>query len=84
MTVEVFTERKALVLQWDPGSYEGPVEIVTVNANDGDDVSSTELVSNPGYAAVSFPLEHSGSFNASVVDADGNVLDESEGAIEVE
>ena len=81
MTVTVFKERKALVLQWDAGEYEGPVEIVTVNADDGDDVSSTNLVSNAGYAAVSFPLEHSGSFHAAVRDADGNVLDE--GDVEV-
>lgn len=76
--VEVFKERKALVLQWNAGEYEGPVKIETVNLEDETDTSSTALVSNAGYAAVSFPLEHSGSFRASVLDADGNVLDEGE------
>lgn len=78
MSVEVFSERKALVLQWEAGDYEGPVTIKTESDND---VSSTELVSNPGYAAVSFPLEHTGSFEVQVVDPDGNVIDY--GAVEV-
>jgi hypothetical protein len=81
MAVTVFKERKALVLQWDAGEYEGPVEIVTVNAEDGDDVSSTNLTSNAGYAAVSFPLDHTGGFHAAIKDVDGNVLDE--GDVEV-
>lgn len=76
--VEVFKERKALVLQWDAGEYEGPVTIETANMADLSDISSTNLVSNPGYAAVSFPLEHTGSFNARVLDVDGNVIDEGE------
>jgi hypothetical protein len=76
--VEVFKERKALVLQWDAGEYAGPVTIETVNMADLSDFSSTALVSNPGYAAVSFPLEYTGSFNVKVRDADGNVLDEGE------
>lgn len=73
MAVGVYKERKALVLSWDPGSYVGPVTIKTESA---DDVSSTELKSNAGYAAVSFPLEYAGDFNATVYDDDGNVLDE--------
>jgi hypothetical protein len=76
--VEVFKERKALVLQWDTGEYEGPVTIETVNMADLSDFSSTALVSNPGFAAVSFPLEYTGSFNVRVLDVDGNVLDEGE------
>lgn len=76
--VEVFKERKALVLKWDAGSYVGPVTIETVNMADLSDFSSTALVSNPGYAAVSFPLNYTGSFNVKVRDADGNVLDEGE------
>lgn len=78
MAVEVFSERKALVLEWMRGDYEGPVRIETANVADLSDVSSTELVSNQGFAAVSFPAEYSGSFTARILDADGNVLDEGE------
>lgn len=81
MTVQVYKDRKALVLQWETGDYEGPVEIHTVNASDEEDVSSTKLYSNPGYAAVTFPNEYSGSFHATVTDEDGGVLDE--GDVEV-
>jgi hypothetical protein len=73
MAVEVYKDRKAVVLQWNAGDYEGPV---TIETSGGDDVSSTNLVSNAGYAAVTFPSEYSGTFSASVKDADGNVLDE--------
>ena len=76
--LEVYKERKAVVLEWDAGDYEGPVTIETANAADLSDISSTELVSNPGFAAVSFPLEHVGAFQARVLDADGNVIDEGE------
>lgn len=76
--LQVYKERKAVVLQWDAGDYEGPVTIETANAADLSDVSSTELVSNPGFAAVSFPLDHAGGFQARVLDADGNVIDEGE------
>ena len=79
MGVQVYKERKALVLQWDAGDYEGPVTIKTESA---DDVSSTELVSNPGYASVSFPLEYAGDFHATVSDAEGNVLDEGDVSVE--
>ncbi len=78
MAVSVFKERKALVLQWDAGDYEGPTTIETVNVADIADISSTELVANPGFAAVSFPLEYEGSFTATVKDADGNVIDKGE------
>ena len=79
MAVEVFKERKALVLQWEQGDYEGPV---TIRTESEDDVSSTELVSNAGYAAVSFPLEYAGAFHASVLDDEGNVIDEGDVSVE--
>jgi hypothetical protein len=73
--VSVFKDRKAVVLQWDVGDYEGPVTIRTSNPGNIKDVSSTELVSNPGYAAVSVPLDYEGAFNAEIVDDLGNVID---------
>lgn len=78
MAVEVYKDRKALVLQWETGDYEGPV---TIRTESDDDVSETQLVGNAGHAAVTFPLEHSGSFHASVLDVLGNVIDE--GDVEV-
>jgi hypothetical protein len=78
MAVEAYKDRKAVVLQWEAGDYDGPV---TIRTESGSDVSETNLVSNAGFGAVTFPLEHSGSFNASIVDSDGNVIDE--GHVEV-
>lgn len=73
MAVRVFKERKALVLQWDAGEYDGPV---TIRNESDDDVSETKLEANPGYAAVTFPLEYSGSFHATVQDITGKTIDE--------
>lgn len=73
MAVRVFKERKALVLQWDVGEYDGPV---TIRNESADDISETKLESNPGYAAVTFPLEYSGSFHSTVQDITGKTIDE--------
>ena len=80
MSVSVYKERKALVLQWDAGDeYDGAVTIETTNSADLSDVSSTELVSNPGFAAVSFPLEYVGSMQVRVLaNIGGFVIDEGE------
>lgn len=75
MSVEVYKDRKAVVLQWEAGDYEGPVTIETANVADLSDVSSTELVANPGFAAVSFPLDYEGEFNVSVRQAGGPEID---------
>lgn len=74
MAVEVFSERKAVVVSWDQGEYDGPVSLSLTNPESGD-VSSTELVANPGYAAVTYPAEYSGSTDVVVHDDEGNELD---------
>jgi hypothetical protein len=76
--VQAYKERKALVLQWDANGYKGPVTIETTNSADVSDISSTELVSNPGFAAVSFPLDYTGSFQVRVLDGEGNEIDNGE------
>jgi len=76
--VQAYKERKALVLQWDKNGYDGPVTIQTINAADISDISSTELVSNPGFAAVSFPLDYVGAFQVRVIDGEGNEIDNGE------
>jgi hypothetical protein len=73
--VSEYKDRKAVVLQWDAGDYDGPVSI---HLSSTDDVSSTELVSNPGFAAVTYPLDHVGGSKVEVFDQDGNLLDEGE------
>lgn len=73
--VSEYKDRKAVVLQWDAGDYDGPVKLVLTSTND---ISSTELVSNPGYAAVTYPLEHKGGSKVEVFDDAGNLLDEGE------
>lgn len=73
--VQTYKERKAVVLQWDKGTYEGPVSIETVNLADLSDISSTELVSNQGYAAVSFPLDYAGGFSARILDSEDHEID---------
>lgn len=73
--VSEYKERKAVVLQWDAGEYEGPVKLVLTST---DDISSTELVSNPGFAAVTYPLDHVGGSKVEVFDDAGNLLDEGE------
>lgn len=72
MAVKVFKERKALVLQWNAGEYAGPVLIATESE---DDVSSTRVETNPGFAAVTFPLEYAGKTNVTVYDSENNVID---------
>lgn len=75
MAVEVFSERKAVVLSWIAGEYTGPVSLHLTNPDTGE-VSSTELVTNPGYAAVTYPADYSGTTDVTVIDDSGNVLDE--------
>jgi hypothetical protein len=73
MAVEIYKERDAIVLGWEAGSYTGPVTIRTEAPNG--DVSETNLVSNPGYAAVTVPTGDSGSFTVEVFDEHGNAFD---------
>jgi hypothetical protein len=79
MAVKIYKERKALVLQWDAGEYEGPILISTESEADADGestVSSTRIEQNVGYAPVTFPLEYAGKFKATVLDNENNVIDE--------
>jgi len=73
----VYKDRKAVVVFWDKGDYEGPVEIQTVNAADLSDVSGTNLDSNQGYAALTYPLDYTGATQVTVKGG-GEVLDEFE------
>ncbi len=85
MAVKIYKERKALVLQWDAGEYVGPVLINTesqANEDGESNVSSTRIEQNAGYAPVTFPLEYSGKFKATVVDNENNVLDEGTVAVD--
>lgn len=74
MAVEIYSDRKAVVLKWDEGDYEGPVTVRCEGENG--DVSETKLEQNAGYAAVTFPSDYSGGGSVTVLDSEGNVLDE--------
>jgi hypothetical protein len=85
MAVKIYKERKALVLQWTAGEYEGPVLINTESEADAEGqstVSSTRIEQNAGFAAVTFPLEYTGKFKATVVDNENNVIDEGNVTVE--
>jgi hypothetical protein len=85
MAVTIYKERKALVLRWLPGEYEGPILINTESEADEDGqstVSSTRIEQNVGYAPVTFPLEYTGKFTATVVDNENNVIDEGKVTVE--
>lgn len=69
----IHSQRKAVVVEYDTGDYEGPV---TLKTSSGDDVSSTNLDSNAGYAALTYPTDHTGTTHVVVETADGDVLDE--------
>jgi hypothetical protein len=71
----IYKERKAIVVGWDVGDYEGPVSIKTSNPGDLEDVSGTELVGNPGYAALTYPLDFVGESHVQVFGGD-ELLDE--------
>jgi len=69
----IYKERWAVVVEYDKGDYEGPVSIKT---SSGDDQSGTELVSNPGFAALTFPLGYSGTCQVEVFTSpDADLLD---------
>lgn len=72
----VHSQRKAVVIEYDQGDYEGPVKIKTSNPDDPDNPSGTNLDSNQGFAALTFPVDHSGTVHVVVEDNAGNVLDE--------
>ena len=74
----IYKERKAVVVGWDTGEYDGPVSIKTSNPGDAEDVSGTELVGNPGFAALTYPLDFVGASHVAVFTSDGSLLDEFE------
>jgi len=71
----VYKERQAVVVFWDKGDYEGPVSITTSNPDDPDNPSGTNLDNNQGYAALTYPLDYTGSTHVVVKGGDA-VLDE--------
>lgn len=71
----IYKDRKAVVVFWDTGDYEGPVEISTSNLADLSDISGTNLDSNQGYAALTYPLDYVGGTHV-VVTGGGETLDE--------
>ena len=71
----VYKDRKAVVVFWDKGDYEGPVDIETSNLADLSHVSGTNVASNQGYAALTYPLDYSGGTHV-VVKGGDEVLDE--------
>lgn len=73
----VYKDRKAVVVFWEKGDYEGPVKISTSNVADLSDISGTNLDSNQGYAALTYPLDYVGATNVKVTGGD-EVLDEFE------
>ena len=71
----IYKERKAVVVFWEKGDYEGPVRITTTNASDASDISGTNLDSNQGYVALTYPLDYTGATHV-VVKGGDEVLDE--------
>jgi hypothetical protein len=71
----IYKERKAVVVFWDKGEYEGPVHLATSNLADLSDISGTNLDSNQGYAALTYPLDYVGGTHV-VVSGGDEVLDE--------
>ena len=53
----LYKERQAVVVFWEKGDYEGPVQIQTSNLADLSDLSGTNLDNNQGYAALTYPLD---------------------------
>lgn len=73
----VYKDRKAVVVFWDKGDYEGPVKITTVNSANIEDISGTNMDTNQGYAALTYPLDYVGATQVTVKGGDA-VLDEFE------
>jgi hypothetical protein len=71
----VYKDRQAVVVFWEKGDYEGPVQIQTSNLADLSDVSGTNLDNNQGYAALTYPLDYTGATRVTVKGGD-EVLDE--------
>ena len=69
----IYKDRKAVVVSWETGYYEGPVRLVTSNEEGN---SGTNLDSNAGYAALTYPPDWKGETHVVVYDNESNVLDE--------
>jgi hypothetical protein len=69
----VYKDRQAVVVFWEKGDYEGPVKLRTSNEND---VSGTNLDANQGYAALTYPLDFTGTTHVEVLTEAGELLDE--------
>lgn len=73
MAVKLYKKRKAVVVEWDPGEYVGPVQLTTETETD---VSSTWIEQNVGYAAVTFPIKYTGKFRAVIQDNEHKLIDQ--------
>jgi len=70
------SDRKAFVVEWDPGDYAGQVVIEATGAED--DVHTTQSMPNDGDAYLSYPADFTGSSKVRVLGEDGTVVDEGE------
>ena len=75
MSVGISLERKALQVTWEPGDYDGEVQLFFTNPGNLEDVSNTDARANDGDALVSVPYNFSGEINCEVKALDGTVVD---------
>lgn len=73
--VAVSYDRKAILVTWDPGDYEGEVALYFTNPSDSSDVSNTDARDNDGEAVATVPATFIGAILCEVRDSDGNVID---------
>ena len=70
MTVTVNTERKGVEIRWDPGDYDGQVQIFAVGAEG--DVHNTAPSPNDGLAGLAYPSGFNGRSAIEIRKADGS------------
>ncbi len=73
MAVTVNTERKAIEVRWDPGDYEGDVQVFAQGA--AGEWHNTAVMPNDGLCAVSYPSDFVGASQVEVRTVNGDVID---------
>jgi hypothetical protein len=80
MPVNINTQRDAVEVTWDPTLSSS--ETVVLRCTSANDISVTGSRPNDGHSPVTYPKGYSGETRIEVLDAEGNVFDTGDIAIE--
>lgn len=78
MAVAVSYDRRAILVTWDKGDYDGDVQLFFTNPGDLSDISNTDARANDGEGVATVPKNYVGQIKVEVKTLDGEVIDEGE------